>query len=128
VASSNYAVVSATGSQSLAFSFPLSITFGLGIIQQTSAAEADASILTGDGSFSYAFDDVLSANGGITLALDRTYGDRVGFQLGVTAHFEDIADIDLRAERSIFDERFTPAVLGGSYQESVFRVVVSKSW
>ncbi len=128
VASSNYAVVSATGSQSLAFSFPLSITFGLGIIQQTSAAEADASILTGDGSFAYAFDDVLSANGGITLALDRTYGDRVGFQLGVTAHFEDIADIDLRAERSIFDERFTPAVLGGSYQESVFRVVVSKSW
>ena len=128
VPSGDYAVVSATGSQSLAFVFPLSLSFGLGLIQQTSAVSADATIITGDGSFAYSFDDALSANGGITLALDRTYGDRVGYQLGITAHFEDIADIDLRAERSIFDERFTPAVLGGSYQESVFRVVVSKSW
>lgn len=124
----NYAVVSATGSQSIAFVFPLSITVGLGIIQQTSAVDADASIITGDGSFAYSFDDILSANGGLTLALDHTYGDRVGFQLGITAHFEDIADVDIRAERSIFDERFTPAVLGGSYQENIFRVVVSKSW
>lgn len=128
VASGDYAVTSATASQSLAFAFPLSVTLGLGLIEQTSAVEADATIVTGDGSIAYAFDDVLSANGGITLALDRTYGDRVGYQLGITAHFEDIADIDLRAERSIFDERFTPAVLGGSYQESVFRIVVSKSW
>lgn len=125
---SDYAVVSATGSQSIAFVFPLSITLGLGIIQQTSGVDADASIITGDGSFAYAFDDIFSANGGLTLAFDNTYGDRVGFQLGLTAHFEDIADVDIRAERSIFDERFTPAVLGGSYQENIFRVVVSKSW
>ena len=128
-ANNDYSVISASGSQSLAFAFPLSLTVGLGLIQQASgSAEADATIVTGDGSFAYSFDDVLSANGGLTLALDRTYGNRVGYSLGITAHFEDIADVDLRAERSIFDERFTPAVLGGSYQESVFRVVVSKSW
>lgn len=128
VASTDYSVTSATGSQSISFVFPLSLNLGLGIIQQTSASTEDATIITGDGSFAYSFDDVLSANGGLTLAFDKTYGDRVGFQLGITAHFEDIADIDLRAERSIFDERFTPAVLGGSYQESVFRVVISKTW
>lgn len=127
-ASGDYSVTSINGSQSISFTIPLTLSLGLGVIQQHASTTADATITTGDGAFSYAFDDVLSANGGLTMALDNTYGDRFGYSIGITAHFEKIADIDIRAERSLYDERLRPPVMGGSYNESLARVVISKSW
>lgn len=124
---SDYSVQSINMYQSLSFVFPLNITFGGGIIEQRSES-ASTAVVTGDVSGSYSIDDVLSVNAGLTLALDQQAGDRIGYSVGVTARIGDIADIDLRAERSVFDERMLPPVLGGSYREGIIRLVVSKSW
>lgn len=124
---SDFAVTSANAYQSVSFVMPLTLSMGFGIIEQ-SGEGASTSIITGDIAGTYALDDVLSASGGLTLALDSFYGDRIGYSLGVTARIENVADIDLRAERSIFDERLVPAVLGGSYAEGIVRLMISKSW
>ena len=124
---SDYSVQSINMYQSLSFVFPLNITFGGGIIEQRSES-ASTAVVTGDVSGSYSIDDVLSVNAGLTLALDQQAGDRIGYSVGVAARIGDIADIDLRAERSVFDERMLPPVLGGSYREGIIRLVVSKSW
>jgi hypothetical protein len=124
---SDYSVQSINMYQSLSFVFPLNITFGGGIIEQRSES-ASTAVVTGDVSGSYSIDDVLSVNAGLTLALDQQAGDRIGYSVGVAARIGDIAEIDLRAERSVFDERMLPPVLGGSYREGIIRLVVSKSW
>jgi hypothetical protein len=124
---SDYSVQSINMYQSLSFVFPLNITFGGGIIEQRSES-ASTAVVTGDVSGSYSIDDVLSVNAGLMLALDQQAGDRIGYSVGVAARIGDIADIDLRAERSVFDERMLPPVLGGSYREGIIRLVVSKSW
>ena len=124
---SDYAVTSANVFQSLAFVFPLNISCGLGVIRQQTEGFA-TTIVTTDASAAYALSDILSASGGITLALDSEQGDRMGFSLSINARIPDIADVDIRAERSLFQEYAVPAMLGGSYRENIVRVTVSKSW
>ncbi|HLP27217.1 MAG TPA: hypothetical protein VK147_01170 [Candidatus Didemnitutus sp.] len=124
----DYAVTSVIASQSVSLLIPLSLTAGVGWIHQEAVASPSTTIITIDGSASYILSDVLSASGGLTLALDDTYGDRTGFFLGVTARLGQFADVDLRAERTLFNERLTPPVLGGAYQESVLRLTISRSW
>lgn len=124
---SDYTVTSINAYQSGSFVIPLTISAGVGLIQQRTA-DQHTNIITIDGSGAYTLSDILAVNGGLQLALDRGSGDRIGFSLGVTAHIEDVADIDIRAERALFQEYVNPALLGGSYQENIVRVVVSKSW
>ncbi|MCX6141191.1 MAG: hypothetical protein NTX15_10260 [Candidatus Kapabacteria bacterium] len=124
----DYAVTSANVSQTVGLVIPLSLTAGLGWIHQEAVQSASTTIITIDASASYLLSDVLSANGGLSVALDDTYGNRNGFFIGLNAHLGKLADIDLRAERTLFNERLTPAVLGGTYQETVGRLTISRSW
>lgn len=124
----DYRVTSITALQSISFQFPLSVSGGLGYIAQTSTQAPDATIWTIDLSGNYALSEIFSASAGITLALDNTNGDRNGYFVSILARLGDYADIDLRAERNQFNEFATPPVLGGSYSENIFRVVVSKVW
>lgn len=124
---SDYRVQSINAFQSLTFTMPLNLAIGAGVIEQTSE-RTSSTVVTGDVSGSYSLDDVLSFNGSITIALDNQAGDRIGYSIGLTARLGDVADIDLRAERSVFDERLLPPVLGGSYREGILRIVISKSW
>jgi hypothetical protein len=124
----DYRVTSINASQTISFLFPLSLTGGLGWIRQTSVQSPSTTIITVDLSAYYSFNNILSANGGINLALDEVYGTRSGYFLGVTARLGNYADIDIRAERNIFNEQFQPPVLGGSYVENIFRATISKYW
>ena len=124
----DYSVTSISAMQSLAFTFPLSISAGLGYIIQNSAQPPSTSIITVDGSANYALSDWFSAQGGLNLAFDDVFGTRTGFYAGILMQLGDFADIDIRAERNIFNEQFQPPTLGGSYAESLFRVTVSKVW
>jgi hypothetical protein len=124
----DYAVTTVNLSQSVAFVIPLTLTAGLGWIHQEAVQQPSTTIVTVDVSGAYALTDILSANGGITVALDDTYGDRTGYFAGGVATLGNVADVDLRLERTLFNERQTPPVLGGTYQETVFRVTVSRSW
>ena len=122
-----FGVTSINAYQSLAFTIPLNISVGGGYIEQLQSG-VTSTIFTADATVLYSFDDILSVNAGSTLAFDRVGGDRIGYVVGITARIEHVADIDLRAERTVFDERLVPSVLGGSYQESILRLVISKSW
>jgi hypothetical protein len=124
----DYRVTSITALQSISFQFPLSLSGGLGYIAQTSTQAPDATIWTIDVSGNYALSEIFSASAGITLALDDTNGDRNGYFVSILARLGDFADIDVRAERNRFNEFSAPPVLGGSYEENVFRVVISKVW
>lgn len=124
----DYAVSSISGQQTIGFTFPLSLTAGLGYISQSSAQDLDTDILTVDFSGYYSLNEMFSTSGGLTLAFDNTFGDRTGYFLSVLARLGDYADIDLRVERNLFSEQAVPALLGGSYVENIFRVTISKSW
>jgi hypothetical protein len=124
----DYQVYSYQIMQTINFVFPLSISAGGGYIEQQSSQAPTATIVTVDGGLNYQISDMISASGTITLALDQVYGNRTGYSLGFTAILPDIADIDLRAERNIFNEFFNPAVLGGNYTENIFRLTISKQW
>ncbi|HCN05599.1 MAG TPA: hypothetical protein DIS79_08260 [Bacteroidetes bacterium] len=125
---SDYGVTSVNVQQSLSFVFPLSVTAGLGYIVQSAAGQPDNGIVTVDIGGSYSVFDELSCNAGLMLALDDTYGARSGYHIGVTAALGEYANIDIRAERNIFDERVVPAVYGGTYRETIFRATISQSW
>ena len=114
--------------QTIGLRFRLSITGGVGYITQTSAQDLNTNIVTVDLSAYYSLNETFSTNGGLTLAFDNAFGDRTGYFLSVLARLGDYADIDLRAERNIFNEQSELAILGGSYVESIFRVTISKSW
>lgn len=124
----DYKVNSLNLMQTVNFQFPLSLNMGVGHIQQDNVQAPRATIITIDGGGSYQIADFLSANLGLTIALDETYGNRTGFNIGAMAKLGEIADVDLRIERNIFNEFFNPAVLGGSYTENIFRLTISKSW
>jgi len=124
----DYRVTSINALQSITFRFPLSVSGGMGYIAQTSSQAPEATIWTIDLAGNYALNEIFSTSAGITLALDDTNGDRTGYFISILARLGDYADIDLRAERNRFNEFSTPPTLGGSYQENIFRVVVSKVW
>jgi len=124
----DYAVTSANASQTVALEIPLTLTGGLGWIRQESVQQPSTTIITVDASGTYVISDLLNANGGLTLALDDTYGNRTGFFLGVMATLGRVADVDLRVERTLFNERQMPPVMGGTYQETVVRCTISRSW
>lgn len=124
----DYSVLSVTGTQSFTFQIPFNFSVGLGYIQQTSAQTPSTSIITADGSGGYSFTDALTLNSGLNLAFDETFGTRTGFFISFMARIENIADIDLRAERNYYTEKFTPALLGGGYRENLFRLTISKMW
>ncbi len=124
----DYAVTSINLSQTVSLVIPLSLTAGVGWIHQEAVQTASTTIITIDASGSYLLSDIFSANCGASLALDDTYGDRTGFFVGVTAHLGNFADVDLRAERTLFNETLIPAMLGGTYQETVMRLSVSRAW
>lgn len=124
----NYAVTSANLMQSITFRFPLTLSGGLGFIQQSSVQASTNNIYTIDVSGSYSTSDWFTTNAGVTLALDQTYGARSGYFLSALIRLSDYADIDLRAEHNIFNERVVPPVLGGSYSENIFRITIGKVW
>ncbi len=124
----DYSVVSLTGTQSFTFQIPFNFSIGLGYIEQTSAQTPGTSIFTADGSGGYSFTDAMTLNAGLNLAFDQTYGTRTGFFISYLARIENVADIDLRAERNYFTARYTPALLGEGYRENLFRLTISKVW
>lgn len=124
----DYRVTSINLSQNLSLEIPLTLGLGLGYIVQTSEQAGRNTIYTVDGSASYYFFDVVNTSGGLTVAIDDTYGTRTGFFLGVNAPLWEYAVVDLRVERNLFNERVTPPVLGGTYQENIVRLSISRSW
>jgi hypothetical protein len=125
---SDYAVTTINFLQSVSFTFPLTLSVGVGNITQAAAQTPTNNIFTTDFSANYAISDWFTTNGGITLAFDETYGTRSGYFLSVLMRLGQFADIDLRAEHNIFNELVVPPVLGGSYSENIFRVTVGKVW
>jgi hypothetical protein len=124
----DYSVTTANLVQTISFSFPLSLSAGLGYIVQTAVQDVSNNICTVDFSGSYSISDMFSTNAGLTLAFDQTYGTRTGYFLSALIRLGDAADIDIRAEHNLFNELVNPAVLGGSYSENVFRITVGKVW
>lgn len=124
----DYGVTTINLMQSLSFTYPLTLSAGLGNITQVAAQTPTNNIFTIDGSASYAMSEMFSTSGGVTLAFDQTYGTRSGYFLSVLARLGDVADIDLRAEHNIFNEQVIPPVLGGSYAENIFRLTIGKVW
>lgn len=124
----DYAVLTLNANQSVSMAFPLTLSAGLGYISQKAAGSPDNVIYTVDGSASYGMFDFMSLTGGLTLAFDDTYGTRTGFFFGLGAALGEYANIDIRAERNLFNERLNPPVYGGTYQETIFRASISRSW
>lgn len=124
----DYQVTTLNLMQSVSFAFPLTANLGFGLIQQTAAQTPTNNIYTIDVSGSYSMADWFSTTAGTTLALDQTYGNRTGYFLSALIRLGDAADIDIRAEHNIFNELVTPAVLGGSYAENIFRITIGKVW
>lgn len=124
----DYRVTSINATQTLGFRIPLSLTASLGYIAQTAVQTLSTSIITTDVSGSYNFSEMFASSAGVSLAFDDTYGTRSGFFLSAQARLWDYADVDLRIERNIFNERLTPAQLGGGYQENIIRFTVGKAW
>jgi len=125
---SDYSVFQVNGTQTIGFVFPLSLTAGLGYITQNATAQAANDIITVDASGSYLAMESWSNSAGLNLAFDALNGTRVGFFLATSLPLGELAVIDLRLERNIFNELVTPPVLGGSYKEVIFRGTISKSW
>lgn len=114
--------------QSLSWQFPLTVSGGLGLIQQEATGAASTTITMVDVSASYVIADLLTASGGLTLAFESEASTRSGFYLNANMALWDAAVIDLHAERTLFDERRIPPILGGSYNETLVRLTISKYW
>lgn len=124
----DYAVTSVNLSQSLAFVDPLSLTVGVGYIQQVATLAPDNTIWTADASGSYTAFEVATFSLGLTAAFESERSTRTGFFVALNAPIENYAVVDIRAERTLFDERIQPAILGGSYNETILRATISKYW
>lgn len=124
----DYAVLTLNGNQSISMTFPLTLSAGLGYISQNAAGSPNNSIITVDGSANYGIFEFMSVSGGLTLAFDDTYGTRTGYFFGLGATLGEYANIDIRAERNLFNERLVPPVYGGTYQETILRASISRSW
>jgi hypothetical protein len=81
-----------------------------------------------DGSAAYTLWEVATMSGGLSLALEAERSNRAGFFFSMNAPLGDVAVVDIRAERTLFAERVNPAILGGSYNETILRASISKSW
>lgn len=125
---SDYSVVQVNAMQTIGFQIPLSVSGGLGYITQNATAQAANNIITVDLSGTYTAMETWNNSAGLTLAFDQLNGTRTGFYLATTLPIDNYAVIDLRLERNIFNEKVVPPVLGGSYQEVIFRGTISKSW
>ena len=119
---------SINATQSVTFAIPLTASIGLGYIAQTSVQTPSTKIITTDFSAGYTIADMITPSVGLTLAFDETFGTRTGYFVSVLGRLGQVADVDVRVERNIFTEIINPAVLGGSYNENIFRVTISKSW
>jgi len=124
----DYAVLTLNGNQSISFTFPLTLSAGMGYISQKSTGSPDNTIITVDGSVNYGIFEFMSVSGGLTLAFDDTFGTRTGYFFGLGATLGEFANVDIRAERNLFNERLNPPVYGGTYQETIFRASISRSW
>jgi hypothetical protein len=124
----DFGVTTLNVSHSVQFPNTLTLQAGLGVINQTQTAAPDNGIITVDGSAGYTFFDAATCSAGLSLAIEQDRSNRTGYFLSVFVPIEDIANIDVRAERTLFTERVEPAILGGSYGETLFRATISHSW
>lgn len=124
----DFGVTTVNVSHSVQFPSSLTLQAGLGIIHQTQTAAPDNDIITVDGSAGYTFFDAATCSAGLSIAIEQDRSNRTGYFVSVFVPIEDIANIDIRAERTLFTERVEPAILGGSYGETLFRATISHSW
>jgi len=124
----DFGVTTLSVSQLVSFASSLTIGAGMGAIFQTFAGEESTTIWTVDGSAAYTLWEVATMSGGLSLALEAERSNRAGFFFSMNAPLGDVAVVDIRAERTLFAERVNPAILGGSYNETILRASISKSW
>jgi hypothetical protein len=124
----DYSVLQVNALQTLALQIPMTVSAGFGYITQNATQQAANNIYTVDASATYTAMETWNSSAGLTLAFDAINGTRTGFYLATSLPLENVAVIDVRVERNIFNERVVPPVLGGSYQELIVRGTISKSW
>jgi hypothetical protein len=125
---SDFGVTTINVLQSVSFTFPLTVSGGVGLITQTAAGQPDNDVVTADASASYVLWETLTTSGGVTLAFEQDNSTRTGFYFNLNVPLWDLAVVDLRAERTLFDERRVPPILGGNYNETIVRATISKYW
>lgn len=124
----DFGVTTLSLSQLITLPNSLTLGAGLGAIVQTFTGTASTTIWTADGSAAYTLWEVATVSGGLSLAFEAERSNRAGFFFSFNAPLGEVAVVDVRAERTLFAERVNPAVLGGSYNETILRASISRSW
>lgn len=125
---SDFGVTTINVLQSISFSFPLTVSGGVGFITQAAAGLPDNNVITADVSANYVLWELVTTSGGLTMAFEQDNSTRTGFYFNLNVPLWDVAVVDLRAERTLFDERRVPPILGGNYNETIVRATISKYW
>jgi hypothetical protein len=108
-------------SQFLSFAIPLSVTFAVGS-SVTSIEATTTTVITTDLSASYAF-GAWSATLGGSLARDAV--ERNTVFASVSGPLGELAGLTCALERTSVDD---PVYTGSSFDETIFRVTLSRSW
>lgn len=125
---SDFAVTTANVSQLVTFAEPLTLGGGFGYIGQVVPGEPINTIWTVDGSAAYTLWESTTVTGGLSLAFEASRSNRAGFFFSINTPIGEYAVVDFRAERTLFSERVVPNILGGSYNETIIRASISRSW
>lgn len=124
----DFGVTTVSLSQLVSFASSLTVGAGMGAIVQSFPGEVSTTIWTVDGSAAYTLWEVATISGGLSVALEADRSNRAGFFFSCNAPIGDVAVVDVRAERTLFSERIEPNLLGGSYNETIVRASISRSW
>jgi len=109
-------------SQSLAFVFPLTVSFDVGITE-TDIEASSSSVVISDFSVSHVAWGIWQNTLGFTLMRDAV--QRTGVTIASAIPLWDFASLAVAFEHSVTDD---PAFGLSDYDESIFRVTLSKSW
>lgn len=127
----DFSLSSIQAGHSVSFQFPLTLSASVGIIQQQSKIVGleSMSILNLDFSAGYTIWDVWNLNGGINIAKEQSNSSRTGYFFSTSVPIWKIATLDIRAEKNVFSTN----TIGqdqflGSYNETIFRATLSRSW
>ncbi len=113
-------------SESVNFLFPLSLSLGLGLIDQKSTF-GDSKITTVDLSGTYTLFDDWQNTLGVSLASTKDTDDKTGFYLSSSFPVWQFGTMEIRAEKNLYKYTAFPES-GQDYDEFILRGTLSSMW